>query len=175
MIDVGSFPHQVTRLVFDTGQRYDEFRARYEAAVPALDEKRLAGFAARGAPWPEVVADADAAAPHGFLIFWRLDTTPVMSLAGNTTRCTAYLMGNHTIADQMYRYDPSVMLYAPLRTAIYGDAANRTRLAVDKPSTVFASSASPPISQVGIELDRKLASLLEALDVPAREALDRPT
>jgi hypothetical protein len=26
-MDVGSFPHQVTRLVFDTGQPYDEFRA----------------------------------------------------------------------------------------------------------------------------------------------------
>jgi hypothetical protein len=39
---------------------------------------------------------------------------------------------------------------------------------------VFASFASPPISQVGIELDRKLAALLDALDVPAREALDRP-
>ena len=92
----GSFPHQVTRLVFDTGQPSEAFRARYEAAVPALDEKRLAGFAARGAAWPQVVADADAAAPYGFLIFWRLDTTPVMSLAGNSARCTAYLMGNHT-------------------------------------------------------------------------------
>jgi hypothetical protein len=84
--DIGSFPHQVTRLVFDTGQPYEEFRARYEAAVPALDEKRLAGFAARGAAWSEVIADADASAPHGFLIFWRLDTTPVMSLAPMTAR-----------------------------------------------------------------------------------------
>ncbi len=41
-MDIGSFPHQVTRLVFDTGQPYEEFRARYEAAVPALDEKRRA-------------------------------------------------------------------------------------------------------------------------------------
>jgi hypothetical protein len=38
-----------------------------------------------------------------------------MSLAGDPARCTAYLMGNHTIAEQMYRHDPSVMLYAPLR------------------------------------------------------------
>jgi Domain of unknown function DUF302 len=98
-----------------------------------------------------------------------------MSLAGDPARCTAYLMGNHTIAEQMYRHDPSVMLYAPLRTAIYVDAANRTRFAVDKPSTVFASFASPPISQVGIELDRKLAALLDALDVPADGTLDRPT
>jgi hypothetical protein len=42
------FPHQVTRLVFDTGQPYEEFRARYEVAVPALDEKRLAELASFG-------------------------------------------------------------------------------------------------------------------------------
>jgi hypothetical protein len=39
-MDIGSFPHQVTRLVFDTGQPYEQFRARYEAAVPALDVPR---------------------------------------------------------------------------------------------------------------------------------------
>ena len=65
----------------------------------------------------------------------------------------------------MYRHDPSVMLYAPLRTAIYVDAANRTRFAIDEPHPVFESFASLPIAQVGIELDRKLAALLEALDV----------
>jgi len=173
-MDVGSFPHQVTRLIFDTGQPYQEFRARYEDAVPELNPSRLAAFAERGAPWQEVIADADASAPHGFLIYWRSDLTPVMSLAGDPARCTAYLMGNHTIAEQMYRHDPSVMLYAPLRTAIYVDAANRTRFAVDQPSTMFASFASPPISQVGIELDRKLAALLDALDVPADRALHRP-
>jgi hypothetical protein len=75
-------------------------------------------------------------------------------------------MGNHTIAEQMYRHDPSVMLNAPLRTATYVDAADRIRFAVDKPSTVFASFASPPISEVGIDScdplrtpDRGLAAL----------------
>jgi hypothetical protein len=173
-MDIGSFPHQVTRLVFDTGQPYEQFRARYENAVPELDSSRLAAFADRGAPWQEVIADAGASAPHGFLIYWRSDLTPVMSLAGDPARCTAYLMGNHTIAEQMYRHDPSVMLYAPLRTAVYVDAADRTRFAVDKPSTVFASFASPPISQAGTELDRKLAALLDALDVPPDGVLDRP-
>ena len=173
MKDIGSFPHQVTRLVFDTGQPYEEFRARYEAAVPALDEKRLAGFAARGAAWPEVVADAGASAPHGFLIFWRLDTTPVMSLAGNSTRCTAYLMGNHTIAEQMYRHDPAVMLYVPLRTVIYAGPDDRAFFAVDQPSTEVASFGVAPITQVGADLDRKLTALLRALDVPSGD-LDGP-
>ena len=44
-MDIGSFPHQVTRLVFDTGQPYEELRARYENAVPELDSSRLAGTA----------------------------------------------------------------------------------------------------------------------------------
>jgi hypothetical protein len=173
-MDIGSFPHRVTRLVFDTGQPYEAFCARYEAAVPALDEKRLAEFAARGAAWPEVVADADASAPHGFLIFWRLDTTPVMSLAGNTTRCTAYLMGNHTIAEQTYRHDPAVMLYVPLRTVIYAAPDDRAFFAADQPSTEVASLGLAPVAQVGIDLHRKLAALLGALDVPVGETLDSP-
>ena len=117
-LEFGVFPHQVTRLVFDTGQPYEEFRARYEDAVPEVDLKRLAEFTERGASWREVVADADAAARLGLLMYWRADMTPLMSLAGDSAPCTAYLMGNHTIAERMYRHDPSVMLYAPLRTAI---------------------------------------------------------
>jgi hypothetical protein len=54
------------------------------------------------------------------------------------------------------------------------DAANRTLFAIDQPSTELASFASPPISQVGIELDRKLGALLEALDVPAGGGLEHP-
>jgi hypothetical protein len=72
----------------------------------------------------------------------------------------------------MYRHDPSVMLYAPLRTAIFVDAESRTRFAIDDPGTVFASFASTPISEVGTELSRKLADLLDALDVPVRGVLE---
>jgi hypothetical protein len=89
VVDIGSFVHQVTRLVFDTGQPYEEFGARYEDAVPELDPKRLVAFTERGAPWQEIVADADATAPHGFLIYWRSDLTPLMSLAGDPARCAA--------------------------------------------------------------------------------------
>lgn len=52
-------------------------------------------------------------------------------------------MGNHTIAETMFRHDPSVMVYAPLRTLIYEDPAGRTRLAVDQPSLQFASFGDP--------------------------------
>ena len=81
-------------------------------------------------------------------------------------------MGNHTIAERMYRRDPSVMLYAPLRTAIFVDGHGHAKFAVDEPGSVFASFASVPISQVGLELSRKLADLLEALDVVVGGLLD---
>ena len=35
-------------------------------------------------------------------------------------------MGNHTIAEQMYRHDPAVMLYVPLRTVIYAGPRGTT-------------------------------------------------
>jgi uncharacterized protein (DUF302 family) len=164
-------PHQVTRLSFDTTQPYEQFRARYEEAVPELDSQRLAALVRRSARWEEVVADTAAA--HGFLIYWRSDLSPLMSLAGDTSRCTAYLMGNHTIAERMYRHDPSVMQYVPLHTVIYVDAEDRTRFAVDQPSTLFSGFAQSQIAEVASELDHKLAALLEALGVPASQILPR--
>jgi hypothetical protein len=57
---------------------------------------------------------------------------------------------------------------------IYIHAGDRTRFAVGRPGAAFSSLASPPIAAVGIELDRKLANLLEALDVPARCSRGHP-
>jgi len=86
-----SFPHQVIRLAFDTGQPYEEFRARYEDAVPVLDPDRLAALAEAGAPWADVVADASAT--HGFLRYWRSDLTRLTGVQPGTTgtsRCESY-------------------------------------------------------------------------------------
>lgn len=74
-----------------------------------------------------------------------------------TTQC---LMGNHTIAERMFRHDPSVMLHAPLRTVLYADADGVTKLGVDQPSLLFDSYGKPEMSAVGRELDGLLAGLL---------------
>jgi hypothetical protein len=94
-----------------------------------------------------------------------------MRLAGDSPRCSSYLMGNHTIAERMYRHDPAIMLYAPLRTTIHEDAAGTTWFSVDQPSTRFASFGDAAITEVGLELDRKLAALLEHLGVTVPPAL----
>ncbi|MBO0816595.1 MAG: hypothetical protein J2P30_15820 [Actinobacteria bacterium] len=55
----------------------------------------------------------------------------------------------------------------PARTASSCDSADRTRLAIDRPSTVYASFADPVITELGPDLDRRLAELLDALGVEA--------
>jgi len=168
--NVLSFPHQVARLVFDAGQPYEKFRGRYEAAVPPANPPRPDGFSWRHARAPDL-ADADEPAPHGFVLYWRADMAPLMTAAGELRPCTAYLMGSHSLVEQVYRRNPAVMLYAPLRTLIYIDAADRTRFAVDQPSTAMAGFADPAIAELGASLDRQLAELLEALGVKASPVL----
>lgn len=156
--------HSVRRLNVEVpGVR--EFQELYEQAVPANPVELIAALVQRGASWAEVI-DAHAEwAPHGFLIYWRNDVHDVMRLGGDENDCIAYLMGNVTIAEQMFRHEPRAMLYAPLRTVVWEDAHERAWFTVEQPSTQFASFGIPAVSAVGVELDRKLAALLEALRV----------
>lgn len=148
-----------------------EFQRLYEQAVPANPVEEIAALVQRGASWAEVI-DAHAEwAPHGFLIYWRNDVHGVMQLASDENDCIAYLMGNVTIAEQAFRHDPRAMLYAPLRTVIWEDAQERAWFTVDQPSAQFGSLGIPAVSAVGVELDRKLAGLLEALRVEVPMAL----
>ena len=110
-------------------------------------------------------------ASHGFLIYWRNDVHGVMQLAGDGSDCIATSWGNVTIAEQMFRHDPCAMLYAPLRTVIWEDAHEHAWFTVDQPSTQFASFGISAVSVVGVELDRKLAALLEVLRVEVPMAL----
>jgi uncharacterized protein (DUF302 family) len=147
------------------------FQTRYEAAVPSYPHADVAGLVSRQVPWSEMIEFIDATAQNGFLIYFRNDVHPIMSLAGDNADCISYLMGNHTIAERMFRHDPRAMLYAPLRTVIWEDAHGSAWFTVDQPSTQFASLGIPEIANVGIELDHKLAILLEVLEVPVPDAL----
>jgi hypothetical protein len=80
-------------------------------------------------------------------------------------------MGNHTIAERMFRYEPAVMLYAPLHTTIWGPVGGPANFTFDQPSDQFGSFGNPEVKAVGVELDRKLAALLSQLGVGVPDAL----
>lgn len=94
-------------------------------------------------------------------------------MAGSPSKWKAiqYLVGNHIIAERMFRDDPSAILHAPLRTVIYADAGGRTKLTVDRPSLLWDSYGILAISEVGVELDGLLADLIELLGTTAPAVL----
>ncbi len=151
--------HPSRRLIVDLPQSYDAARTRYETLVPEVDYGRFSQLTT----WQAHLDLADINAPHGFMYYYRADVTAIMATSTAGWKATQYLMGNHTIAQRMFRHDPSVMLHAPLRTLLYVDPAGRTHLAVDQPSLLFDSYHHPEISAVGIELDALLAQLIVLL------------
>lgn len=161
--------HQVRRLEIAVDLPFEEFRQRYEQAVPPFNPGLFGDLDPDRTDWATIRRITDQQAPHDFLLYWRAETDLMMRVAGHARRCTAYLMGNHTIAERMYRHNPGVMLYAPLRTAIYEDHDDRLWFSVDQPSTRFSSFDDPEIADVGVDLDGKLADLFTTLglEVPA--------
>ena len=153
--------YQATRYAFPTRQPFTEFLARYEAAVPPA---RADLFAVPD--WDAVTERTDALAAHGFLIYAKMSPGDRMPLAGrNQARSVVYLMGNHVIAERMYRHHAGVMLYAPLRVEIYEDKEGKAVFSAEKPSQAFGSFGNDDITTVGLELDHKLSALLAFLDV----------
>jgi hypothetical protein len=156
--------HEEVRLELSVGEDYENFRRRFESSVPMWKRDRGMELIERKASWSEVIDVLSAEAPYDFLLYWKLDLAPMMSLAGNTRRATEYLMGNHVIAESMYRFDPAVALYVPLRCAIY-ESAEGTRFSIEQPSASLSSLGRDEITRVGVDLDHKLAKLLAALDL----------
>lgn len=148
-----------------------KFQQAYEHAVPDAPFDEIHALVQAGASWSDMLELIAARAPNGFLIYFRNDVHPVMQAAGDRADCIAYLMGNHVIAEKMFRHDPRVMLYAPLHTVIWEDADGNAWFSIDQPSTQFSSFGIPVVAEVGVELDRKLARLLEILGVEVPRSL----
>jgi hypothetical protein len=151
--------HPSRRLVVALPQTYDEARERYESLVPEVD---FARFSTDGLMPGHTRACRNQRPSWVHALLPQRHHRRHVRLA-LVLEATKYLMGNHTIAERMFRHDPSVTLHAPLRTVLYVDPDGDTRLAVDQPSLLFASYDKPEIAAVGRELDGLLAGLITSL------------
>jgi hypothetical protein len=168
---ISAVPYRVTRFTVEAASTPAEFRSRYEKAVPVVPQQRVNELVRRQAPWQEMLDLVNAAAPLGFFIYNKIEMDPVVRLAGDHASATTYLMGNHTIMERMFRHEPAVVLYAPLHTVIWGDPDGNAYFSFDQPSDQFGSFGHPQITEVGVELDRKMAALLKHLGVAVPDAL----
>ncbi|MCI2417454.1 DUF302 domain-containing protein [Saccharopolyspora sp. K220] len=151
--------HEVRRLAVPLPLPYAEAVAKFEEIVPVVDAPRFMELSS----WAEVEALAEKEAPLGFMRYWTADISELMVGGTALWECSEYLMGNHVIAERMYRYDPSVMLHAPLRVVIRADDSGTAVFVIDQPSTLFDSYERREIAEVGRELDAKVAAVLRAL------------
>ncbi|BBZ30145.1 hypothetical protein MMAD_44400 [Mycolicibacterium madagascariense] len=164
--------HVATRLDIATSVPFETFCDALESAAPRFQRGPIDDIAARGGSWDEVLAAVARNAPHGLMIFSSLEAAPLMATAGIATRATGYLIGNHTIAERMFRHDPLALLYAPLRMLVHADDDGNAVLSLDQPSTLFGSLEDPRITAVGRELDGKVRGLLHAMGIEAHFPTD---
>ena len=163
--------HVVSRLDIPTGMPFDRFCDAFESLAPVFDSTVVEAITAGGGSWDDVRAAVTANAPHGLMIFTSIDAGPLMAAAGHTVRATEYLLGNHVVAEQMFRHDPLALLYAPLRILVHEGDHGEATFTLDRPSTLFASLRDPRITEIGHGLDRKVSDLLSLLGVDATAVL----
>jgi uncharacterized protein (DUF302 family) len=162
--------HSMNRIDIATGVDFEEFRAAFEKAAPPFDPATVSGIVERGGSWDDVLAAAAINAPHELMVYAKIDALPLLALAGHTTDAVEYLLGNHTIAETMFRHDPKALLYAPLRVLIYADAHGNAVFSMDQPSAAFGSLGIAEVTRVGESLDRKVANLLRVIGIDADQA-----
>jgi uncharacterized protein (DUF302 family) len=150
--------HSMTRVDVFTGVGFDEFLTAFEAApVQRIVES--------GGSWDEVRAKAAENAPNELMVYAKIDATPLLGVAGHDVKAVEYLLGNHVIAETMFRHDPKALLYAPLRVLVHSDPDGNAVFSMDQPSSAFDSLGIAEVTEVGLGLDRKVANLLRVIGV----------
>jgi len=162
--------HTMSRIDISTGVEFDGFIAAFEKAAPPFDPAGVQEIVERGGGWDDVLAAAANNAPNDLMVYAKIDALPLLFLAGHTTKAVEYLLGNHTIAETMFRHDPKALLYAPLRLLVYADADGNAVFSMDQPSCAFGSLGIAEVTKVGESLDRKVANLLRLIGVDADQA-----
>lgn len=162
--------HSMTRVDILTGIEFEEFLTDFEAAAPAFDPVPMQRIVEAGGTWDEVRAAVARNAPNELMVYAKIDATPLFGVAGHDVKAVEYLLGNHVIAEMMFRHDPTALLYAPLRLLLYSDADGNAVFSMDRPSSAFGSLGIAEVTEVGLSLDRKVANLLRVIGVDPADA-----
>ena len=162
--------HGMTRVDIATGVPFDQFINAFEKAAPPVDRAAMERITATGGDWDDVRAAVAKNAPNELMVYAKIDATVLFSVARHRTQAIEYLLGNHVIAETMFRHDPKALLYAPLRLLIYSDGDGNAIFTMDQPSPAFGSLGIGDVTKVGEGLDRKVVNLLRVIGVDAEQA-----
>ncbi len=153
----------VKHIIVETGCKYDIFIEAMEAHLGVHNPNAYQHLLTDNSTLEEgrkVIASQ--AGPFGLMAFAKLPMGALFVLESRKMRAHQYLIGNPLIALSMMRYNIRAGLYAPLRVLVHADAAGNAIVEYDQPSALFGSIGDARIDEVGVDLDNKMAMMLEA-------------
>jgi uncharacterized protein (DUF302 family) len=169
-MDAVRHDHTMTRVDVFTGVEFDGFITAFESAAPPFDPASMQRIIESGGSWDDVRAKVAENAPNELMVYAKIDAAPLLGVAGHDVKAVEYLLGNHVIAETMFRHDPKALLYAPLRVLVYSDPDGDAVFSMDQPSTAFGSLGIADVTEVGRGLDRKVTNLLQVIGVDPGDA-----
>lgn len=98
-------------------------------------------------------------AKNGMMVMAEVNQGNMLSMAGFSLKATLFIVGNPTVGKQIFEQDRAAGLYVPLRVFVYSDAAGKTFVSYDKPSTILGQFNDQKISMVAQMLDEKIGGL----------------
>jgi hypothetical protein len=155
----------VTHEDIATGLSYDDLVTAFERELGRWEPASGVALAERRAPWSEVETEVDRmAGVHGLMIFYRADQGAITSLSGRPKRCSLYLVGNPVIANEIIEVDVRASFYVPFRVCLYDDGGpGGASIGFDRPSSFLGLLARPELHTLGLLLDQKIDSVVDAL------------
>ncbi|BEU27484.1 DUF302 domain-containing protein [Paraburkholderia sp. 22B1P] len=167
MQQISSRPVQIIHISRALELPVADFISGFEKALGTLDRRVLALM--RDDPGAAVHQIEAMQGPHGLMLFDKLDHGVLFAMAGGSRVAYRYHVGNPLVAWRMTSIDMRAALYAPLTVLIYGLEKTRTRVEYDLPSAVLGQFGNDDIRAIGLELDGKLAAVIEAAALSAQE------
>ena len=164
-------PRSITieHVVIASNQPYDKVCEGLASRLGSAEtwretEQRLHALAAAHASWDEVTEAIERnLGTSDLTLFYAIEHTPLLTLAGKTSRAIQYTVGNPLLATQMSRLQPEVALYAPLHFVVYQDEAGKTFVAYDRFASLLAQYQREEITRVAQIVEQKLEALLTAV------------
>ena len=164
----------VRRFVINTGRSYDQFRKQWERAVPSWSWGTAMSEAKGGGGWPALENLSNRTAGDGLVNIATFDPSAVMGLAGHQLRAVTYLADNLVIEEGLYKHDPAVIEYLPVRLTISEQSDGDAMLTFDKPCDLFGGYAIPDLVEHAIQVEEAIANVLRKVDLPVPPELEKP-
>jgi len=165
MTIASSQPITVSHSVIDVKAAIDSFTRELEQLAGRFEPQALR----QGSDAASVRALIEGMeGEQGLMIFGKLDHGLLPALHGQPQKAFRYHIGNPLVAFSMTRHDMRAALYAPLTVLVYAIDAQTTRVEFDLPSTLFGQFGHPDVTAVGLQLDKKLTTLIEKAAEAAR-------